>query len=241
MKIVSFRICPFVQRVIGVLELKKVDYEVEYISLAEKPDWFLAASPHGQVPILMEEDGVLFESEPIAEYIDEAYGQQSLHPADPFKKAKNRAWIALAARNYLVQCHAQRSPSAEDLDRNLNELSKVFEKIEVAIGDGPYFNGDSVSQVDVAWYVILYRSQLILQCTNFDFLANFPGLERWRSALLRVEGLKHSAPAGFEEEFANFYLNDSTYLGTLMKSNTGGCGSAISACCNAETLSSCCR
>jgi glutathione S-transferase len=42
MKIVSFKICPFVQRVIGVLELKQVSFEVEYISLMDKPDWFLA-------------------------------------------------------------------------------------------------------------------------------------------------------------------------------------------------------
>jgi glutathione S-transferase len=57
MKIVSFKICPFVQRVIGALEVKQLSYEVEYISLMDKPDWFLKASPHGQVPILIEPAG----------------------------------------------------------------------------------------------------------------------------------------------------------------------------------------
>ena len=41
MKIVSFKICPFVHRVIAVLELKEVAYDVKYISLADKPNLFL--------------------------------------------------------------------------------------------------------------------------------------------------------------------------------------------------------
>ena len=69
MKIVSFKICPFVQRVIGALEVKQLSYEVEYISLMDKPDWFLKASPHGQVPILIEPAGVLFESGPISKIL----------------------------------------------------------------------------------------------------------------------------------------------------------------------------
>lgn len=241
MKIVSFKICPFVQRVIGVLELKNVDYDVEYISLAEKPDWFLEASPHGQVPILLTEQGVLFESEPIAEFIEESYDDVELHPNDPFDKAKNRAWIALAARNYLVQCHTQRSPSRQELENNLGELSKAFDKIEVALGGGPYFNGESISQVDIAWFVILYRSALVCRCTNVDFLADFPKLTAWRNRLLEVEQLCRSAPEGFAEEFSHFYLNENTYLGTLMKENKGDCGSALNACCDAETLHACCR
>ncbi len=44
-KIVSFKICPFVQRVTGLLEAKKIPYELEYISLKDKPQWFLDISP----------------------------------------------------------------------------------------------------------------------------------------------------------------------------------------------------
>ena len=65
MKVVSDAICPFAQRVIGVLELKGVDHEVERISLGDKPEWFLKASPNAQVPILIEDRGVLFESSAI--------------------------------------------------------------------------------------------------------------------------------------------------------------------------------
>ena len=78
MKIVSFKICPFVQRVTALLERKGVAYDVEYIDLSNKPQWFLNASPNGQVPILIADNGqVLFESDAIVEYIDEVVG-------DPF-------------------------------------------------------------------------------------------------------------------------------------------------------------
>ena len=70
MKIFSFKICPFVQRVTATLETKSIDYEIEYISLRNKPQWFLDASPNGQVPILITDDNqVLFESDAIVENV----------------------------------------------------------------------------------------------------------------------------------------------------------------------------
>jgi glutathione S-transferase len=46
-KVVSFKICPFVQRVTALLEAKNIPYQVEYISLSDKPQWFLDISPNG--------------------------------------------------------------------------------------------------------------------------------------------------------------------------------------------------
>ncbi len=69
-KLISFPICPFVQRIAALLEGANLDYEVEYIELSDKPDWFLELSPHGQVPILITKDGVaLFESDAISDYL----------------------------------------------------------------------------------------------------------------------------------------------------------------------------
>ena len=66
MKVVSFKVCPFVQRVTALLELKQLAYDIEYIDLSDKPQWFLDVSPHGQVPILiLDDERVLFESEAI--------------------------------------------------------------------------------------------------------------------------------------------------------------------------------
>ena len=240
MKIVSFKICPFVQRVIAVLELKDVPYDVEYISLADKPDWFHKISPHGQVPVLIEDAGALFESGPITEYIDEVYGSFRLHASDPFAKAMQRAWIELASNNYLVQCRTQRSPNAVDLDANASEFSQAFAKIENVLDEGPYFSGSQLSLVDATWFVLLHRAHIIEQCSGFDFLTSFPKTKQWQAELLKVDALMRSAPEGFIEEFVNFYLNENTYLGSLMKSGKGRCGAAGEAGCDGATLSACC-
>jgi len=241
MKIVSFKICPFVQRVIAVLELKGVDYDVEYISLMDKPGWFVQVSPHGQVPVLIEDAGVLFESGPISEYIDEVYGAFRLHPNDPFNKARHRAWIELAATNYLVQCATQRSPTVTDLETNMAKFSLAFSEIENVLDEEPYFAGAELSLVDATWFPLLHRAYLIEQCTGFDCLDGFPKTKRWQAALLAVDALMRSAPEGFTEEFVNFYLNENTYLGGLMKGGKGRCGAVGNASCDVETLAACCR
>ena len=51
--LVSFDICPYVERSRIVLLEKAVPHEVAFIDLANKPDWFLRISPMGRVPVLL--------------------------------------------------------------------------------------------------------------------------------------------------------------------------------------------
>ncbi|MCA8930150.1 MAG: glutathione S-transferase N-terminal domain-containing protein, partial [Alphaproteobacteria bacterium] len=73
------------------MRAKGVEFDVTYINLRDKPGWFLEISPHGKVPVLKVGATPLFESNAIAEFIDETVGAP-LHPADPVKRARNRAW-----------------------------------------------------------------------------------------------------------------------------------------------------
>jgi hypothetical protein len=50
--LVSFPLCPFAQRVRTLLEHKRVDYEIKFVDLRNKPEWFLKLSPLGKVPLL---------------------------------------------------------------------------------------------------------------------------------------------------------------------------------------------
>ena len=91
-KIVSFIICPFVQRVTATLEAKGLPYEIEYISLSEPPAWFVELSPTGQVPMLITDDGdALFESDAIVEYLDDIAAPLR-DEASPVDRARDRAW-----------------------------------------------------------------------------------------------------------------------------------------------------
>jgi len=92
LKLVSFKACPFVQRVAITLQYKGIDYDIEYIDLGNPPEWFLAISPLKKVPLLIVDGTVIFESAVINEYIDEVYTPM-LHPQDLLMKAINRSWI----------------------------------------------------------------------------------------------------------------------------------------------------
>ena len=70
--LVSFKTCPWVQRAAIVLREKNVPFEFRHIEPDNRPDWFLAISPHKKVPVLRIDDTVsLFESNAINEYLDE--------------------------------------------------------------------------------------------------------------------------------------------------------------------------
>ena len=90
--LVSFKTCPWVQRSAIVLREKGVPFEFRHIEPDNRPDWFLAISPHKKVPVLRVDDTVsLFESNAINEYLDETIAPR-LHPDDPVQRAVNRAW-----------------------------------------------------------------------------------------------------------------------------------------------------
>ncbi|NER24840.1 MAG: glutathione S-transferase family protein [Symploca sp. SIO1B1] len=213
MKIVSFKICPFVQRVTALLEAKNIDYELEFISLRDKPQWFLDISPNGQVPVLITDQGkALFESEAIVEYIEEAF--PALQPDLSFEdKALNRAWSYLASKNYLVQCSAQRSPDENILRERSQKLGQAFDKMEKQLGDTPFFAGATISTVDIAWLTILHRADIIQRRSGCDFIGNRPKLKKWQKQLLGTGLAQKSVAPDFEEAFSAFYLSDQTFLG----------------------------
>lgn len=221
MKVVSFKICPFVQRVTALLEAKGVPYDIEYIDLSDKPDWFLAASPNAQVPILFTDDRrVLFESDAIAEFVDEVTGLP-LHPRDPVEKAQVRAWAHLASKNYLVQCGAQRSPDAPTLLERAGKLGTAFGKVEPQLGESPFAAGDSPGMIDIAWLPLLHRASIIEAHSGYDFLADFPRVAAWQAAILGTGLAERSVSEDFEERFAAFYLAETTFLGRLARKNCG--------------------
>ena len=85
--LVSFKTCPWVQRSAIILREKNTPFEMRHIEPDNRPDWFLAMSPHKKVPVLRIDDSQsLFESNAINEFLDETIAPR-LHPEDPIKRA----------------------------------------------------------------------------------------------------------------------------------------------------------
>ena len=215
MKIISFKICPFVQRVTALLEAKGVDYDIEYIESGNKPQWFLDISPHGQVPVLITDGGeALFESDAIAEYVDETAGRV-LSSGEAVKKAQDRAWSYLASKQYLVQCSAQRSADAETLKQRAVQLNEAFGKFEQQLPDSGFAGGKQPGMVDIAWLPLLHRAAIVEQKSGYDFVSEFPRLKRLQKDLMKTGIAEKSVSRDFNDKFATFYLTDDTYLGRV--------------------------
>lgn len=212
LKIISFKICPFVQRVTAALEAKQVPYEIEYISLSDKPQWFLDISPNGQVPILVTENGTtLFESDAIIEYIDDEFGnlEPNLSNED---KALDRSWSYLAAKHYLTQCGTMSSKNKVTFEERTANFIKAFEKVESKLaGETKFFKSDNISKVDIAWLPLLHRAAIIEKHSGFDFLCGLPKVKTWQKVMLATGLAEKSVANDFVERFSDFYLTN-TYL-----------------------------
>ena len=216
MKVISLKICPYVQQVRLLLEAKKIKYEVEDIDPANRSQWLMEASPdNGEVPVLVTDEGeVLFQSDAIMEYVDEVFGDPLLKGGS-LMKARDRAWGYLASDNYLVQCSTQRSPDEATLKERLEELTPIFVQTEKHLIEHPYFHGKEFSLVDIDWLPLLHRAALIFKHSGYDFLETYPKLKKWQEVLLKTGLAEASVPKDFEEIFIGFYLNEGTYLGRL--------------------------
>ncbi len=218
-KIISFTICPFVQRVTALLEAKAIPYEVKLISLSNKPEWFIALSPNGQVPLLTTESGItLFESDAIVEYLEEAYPSLE-NGVSVEQKALDRAWSYLATKHYLVQCSAMRSANKTSFEENRVRLNKAFDRIETALENKPFFKGEALSNVDIAWLPLLHRAAIVQQYNCYDFFDKYPNIKLWQRGLLNTGLAEASIADDFKEKFVDFYLSEKTYLGSKERCN----------------------
>ncbi|WP_411991529.1 glutathione S-transferase family protein [Agarivorans sp. DSG3-1] len=228
-KIVSFKICPFVQRVTAALETKKIPYEIEYISLKDKPQWFLDMSPNGQVPVLITENNTaLFESDAIIEYIEDEFGPIEANVTNE-QRAMDRAWSYLGSKHYLAQCGTMSSKDKATFEERTEKLFKAFEKVETQLsGTTMFFKSNQLSNVDIAWLPLLHRANIVKQHTGFDFLCGLPKAQAWQNNVLATGLAEKTVSDDFEALFTDFYLTN-TYLGGNEAEEKVACGT--SSCC----------
>ena len=154
--------CPFSQRCRFVLFEKGMDFEIRDVDLYNKPEDISIMNPYGQVPILVERDLILYESNIINEYIDERFPHPQLMPADPVMRARARLFLFNFERELFVHVQMlERRDHQKDTGRlmekarlqirdRLTQLTPIFMK-------NKYMLGDDFSMLDVAIAPLLWR------------------------------------------------------------------------------------
>ena len=81
---------------------KEIPFELTEVDLRNKPDWFLAVSPYGKVPVIVDDGQTIYESAIINEYLDEKYTSIPMMPEEPVERAKARIWMDYCTNKYLT-------------------------------------------------------------------------------------------------------------------------------------------
>jgi len=116
---------PCAQKVRIVLAEKGLDWTAHHVSLQDKENLrpeYLKLNPLGVVPTLVHEGRPVIESSIICEYLDDAFPQQTLKPADPYERARMRYWM----KHVDVKLH----PSCGTLQWPMVMRSRLMEKSE---------------------------------------------------------------------------------------------------------------
>ncbi len=154
--------CPFSQRCRFVLFEKGMDFEIRDVDLFNKPEDISVMNPYGQVPILVERDLILYESNIINEYIDERFPHPQLMPADPVMRARARLFLFNFERELFIYVHQlerrdQLKDAGKQLDGARQQIRDRLTQLTPIFVKNKYMLGEDFSMLDVAIAPLLWR------------------------------------------------------------------------------------
>lgn len=210
--LISYALCPYVQRAVIALQEKNIPFERMDIDLRKKPTWFLALSPFGKTPVLLANDQPIFESAVICEYLEDMAGP-ALHPRDPLARAKHRAWIEFASTtlNNVWTFYTEKSDDA--YSTAAMSLVERFVQLEGAVRDGPYFDGANFSLVDAAYAPLFRYFDVFDEISGISFFVNTPKVRAWRRALSARPSVQRAVSADYATLLQEFLIDQGGVLG----------------------------
>jgi glutathione S-transferase len=216
LKLISHKLCPYVQRAVIALSEKGVPFERVDIDLANKPDWFLKLSPLGKVPVLVvtTEKGevALFESNVICEYIEETEAGLKLHPADALTRAGHRAWMEFGSAILGDLWGLETTTDAATFEAKRQAIAAKFARVEAALGAGPYFAGEAFSLVDAVFAPIFRYFDLFDELTKHGIFEDVPKVRAWRAELAKRPSVRGAVGADYPQLLRAFLVRHDAHL-----------------------------
>ncbi len=151
--------CPFSQRCRLVLFEKGMDFEIRDVDMFNKPEDISVMNPYGQVPILVERDLILYESNIINEYIDERFPHPQLMPADPVQRARVRLFLHNFEKELFIHVATLENDKGKTAlhDKARKEIRERLTQLAPIFTNHKYMMGEEFSMLDVAISPLLWR------------------------------------------------------------------------------------
>ncbi|ORF04117.1 stringent starvation protein A [Snodgrassella alvi] len=151
--------CPFSQRCSFVLYEKGMDFEIKDVDVFNKPEDLAVMNPYNQVPVLVERDLILYESNIINEYIDERFPHPQLMPADPIMRGRGRLVLYRLEKELFSHVLVLEDPesSNKEMNKAREAITQGLTMLAPAFTKNKYIIGDDFSMIDVALAPLLWR------------------------------------------------------------------------------------
>ncbi|WP_421955932.1 glutathione S-transferase [Polaromonas sp.] len=158
----GFPVSNYYNKVKLALLEKGVPFTEEHVPTKSTDEAVLAISPLAKIPFIRTPQGGLCESEAIVEYIEAAYPNPPLLPADPFAAAKVRELVTfidlhleLVARDLYPQAFFGGTVSESSMARIRKQLDKNILAFKRLVKFAPYAAGDTFTLADCAAFASL--------------------------------------------------------------------------------------
>ena len=216
LKLISHKLCPYVQRAVISLTEKGVPFERIDVDLANKPEWFKAISPVGKTPVLLVGETAIFESAVILEYLEDTQSPP-LHPADPLARAEHRAWIEFGSAILNDIWALYTAPDAAAFDAKAAALRDKFMRVEARL-KGPWFGGERFSLVDAVFGPVFRYFDAFDRVGDFGILGDLSKVAAWRAALAARPSVKAAVAPEYPALLWDFYRTRGSHLSRLIES-----------------------
>src|SRR5579864_6205268 len=214
LKLISHKLCPYVQRAVIALTERGVTFERIDVDLANKPDWFIAISPLGRTPVLLVGDTPIFESAVILEYLEETE-PKPLHPADPLRRAEHRGWIEFASAVLNDIAGLYSAPDESAFKAKAIQLEARFARLETRVAASPWFDGETFSLVDAVFGPVFRYFDVFDEIGDFGILSGKPKLARWRAPLAARPSVKSAVGADYPALLGDFLKRRNSWISKL--------------------------
>jgi glutathione S-transferase len=157
---------------------------------------FLATTPYGKTPVLVDAATTVFESNIINEYLDERFRQPPLMPDNPQDRAAARKWIHYCDNTLLPQLTAIARSGEDERAPVIARLQEQLDWFETAVlaprFESPYFFGDGFSLLEIAFHTFYTSLDAVRTHAGNDAAILPPRMHAWAEAIRQRESVRYA-------------------------------------------------
>ena len=195
------------RKVLAVLEEKGLDYTIKKMSFSSadnQKEEYLKLNPNGEIPTIVDDGSVIYESTAIIEYLNDEYVEPPLMPEDSFGRACVRMvedFCDLHLYRAIIKSVVKKffkNETLEEADKAL--IAADMKRIEKYLGAQTFITGKELTLADCAVMPAIAR----LEGLGFaDLAATSPALKQYAARLKARPGYKGASLLQLETAASN--------------------------------------